>query len=314
MIAAQSGASSNGPTPARGPSSPLALQLSRLLKPGLTGLVVFTTGAGYLLGDLLYERSTLFELSGLLALVTSAVGTTLTAAGASVFNQIIERGQDRLMNRTRLRPLATGEFSTARGLQLGLGLSVLGLAIIWLGSNALAAALAAASLLIYALIYTPLKRRLTLNTLVGAVPGALPPLIGWAAARNALEPGGWFLFTLLFVWQIPHFLAIAWMYREDYARGGFQMLPVVDETGQHTSRMALLYALALLPISWAAPLLRLTGWVYWIGATALGLYFIATAFALHREPSFRAARRLFLASVIYLPSVLVLMILDGTQF
>lgn len=295
-------------------SSPLSLQLSRLLKPGLTGLVVFTTGAGYLLADLQFAHSTLFEPSGILALITSAVGTTLTAAGASVFNQLIERGQDRLMNRTRRRPLATGEFSTARAIELGAGLTIAGLATIWLGSNLLATVLASASLLIYALIYTPLKRRMTLNTLVGAVPGALPPMIGWAAARGVLEPGSWFLFTLLFVWQIPHFLAIAWMYREDYARGGFQMLPVIDETGAHTSRMALVYSLALLPISWAAPLLQLTGWVYWIGATVLGATFILAALALHRERSFRAARKLFLMSVIYLPSLLVLMILDSTQF
>lgn len=273
---------------------------------------MFTTGAGYLLADLQFAISTLFEAKGILALVTSAVGTTLTAAGASVFNQLMEREPDRKMHRTRERPLVTGHIGVGRALLLGIGLSIAGLATLALGSNELATGLAGASLAIYVLVYTPLKRKVTLNTLVGAIPGALPPMIGWAAARGQIEPGAWFLFVFLFVWQIPHFLAIAWLYRTDYARGGFQMLPIVDEAGLHTSRMALLYAMALVPISWTAPLIGITGWIYWVGATLLGIYFFAAAVGLHRSRTNAAARKLFLVSILYLPSTLVLMILDGT--
>ena len=172
------------------------------------------------------------------------VGTALVAGGASAFNQVIERVPDSLMRRTRMRPVPDGRLQPFESLAFGMALSVVGLAVLAVAVNPLSAAVALTTLLTYALIYTPLKRRSSFSTVIGAIPGALPPVIGWAAARNSLSQGAWVLFAIVFLWQLPHFLAIAWMYREDYARAGFPMLPVIEPDGRSTARQAMFYCAA----------------------------------------------------------------------
>ncbi|HSD65378.1 MAG TPA: heme o synthase, partial [Vicinamibacteria bacterium] len=209
-----------------------------LTKPRITAMVVFTALVGFV-------TASPGPVPALLLLAALA-GTGLVAAGASVLNQVMERDTDALMQRTRARPLPAGRVGVGQARAYGGLLTVSGLAtLVWL-SGPLAAAVAFVTWATYLFAYTPLKRRTPLATLVGAVPGALPPVIGWAAARGRLEPGAFILFAILFLWQIPHFLAIAWLYRDDYARGGFPMLPVVDREGRFTARQAVVHSLALL--------------------------------------------------------------------
>lgn len=296
------------------PAVPMDMRtlISRLFKPGLTGLVVFTVGAGFLMGDMRSETSLLFDPSGVIALVSSILGTTLVAAASSVLNQLLERRSDAHMERTKARPLVQGAIGPARAIAIACILIFMGSVILLLGCNPLACGLANLSLAVYVAIYTPLKRVATLNTIVGAIPGAIPPLIGWAAARDHLEPGAWVLFAILFLWQVPHFLAIAWLYRDDYARGGLRMLPVVDESGRKTGQMAVLYSLALIPVTWTAPLVGSAGWIYWIVATLLGFWLLAASFRLNRNANRQTARRLFLTSIVHLPVLLITMVLDST--
>jgi protoheme IX farnesyltransferase len=212
------------------------------------------------------------------------------------------------MARTRHRPLADGRMSAAQGRGVAAAFAALGLGALWLGANPAAAVVALATLLIYAFVYTPLKRRTSLSTIVGAVPGALPPLVGWAAARGdvaGVEP--WTIFALMFVWQLPHFLAIAWLYRDDYARAGLPMLSVVDRHGHVTGRQAALWAALLVPVSLLPFLFGLTTAVYAIGALVLGILQLglAATFAWHRSATH--ARRLFYGSILYLPLLWILM-------
>jgi protoheme IX farnesyltransferase len=266
---------------------------------------VLTTAGGYYMGAV-------GDVS-LLTLAITCLGTALVAAGAAAFNQVDERDTDRLMVRTRLRPVADGRMSVAEGRAIAGALTGAGLAILWLGTNLVATLVAFATLVSYALVYTPLKRRTSLATIVGAVPGALPPLIGWTASSGTLAGlAPWSLFLLMFIWQLPHFLAIAWIYREDYARAGLPMLPVVDRQGGLTGRQALLWAATLIPFSLLPAALQLTGSAYAVGALALGLMQLAVAvrFALRRtDPN---ARALFYASITYLPLLWMLMVLDRT--
>jgi protoheme IX farnesyltransferase len=227
-----------------------------------------------------------------------------------VLNQVVERDTDALMRRTADRPIPAGRVDPDAALGLGVVLAVAGMGWLALAANPLAALLGAATLAGYLFVYTPLKRVSSLATLVGAVPGAMPPLIGWAAARGSLGAGAWALFGILFLWQLPHFLAIAWMYRADYQRGGMPMLPVIDPGGSRTGRQSVLYAAALVPVSLAPTALGLTGAVYFAGALALGLAFFGVALAFQRALSNQAARRLLLVSVLYLPAVLAVMLLD----
>jgi protoheme IX farnesyltransferase len=279
-----------------------AADFVELTKPRITFLVLVTTAVGYALGV-----GSAFHPGVFLSLL---VGTALVSGGASALNQWAERDADALMARTVTRPLPSGRLAPADALAFGLSISIVGLALLAGAVNGLAALLAAVTLAIYVLAYTPLKRVTSLCTLVGAVPGAIPPMIGWAAARGSLDREAWALFAVLFLWQLPHFLSIAWIYREDYARAGFPMLPVTDPDGRSTARQTVAYAAALIPATLLAGAFSAAGESYLWSALALGGIFVActVAFALRR--SVRSARLVFLVSVIYLPAVLGLMVLD----
>jgi heme o synthase len=273
-----------------------------LTKPRITLMVVLTTFVGFALA------STGSLLTGRLA--AALVGTALVAAGASGLNMLLERRTDSLMLRTRNRPLPAGRLRPPEALAWGLALTTTGLALLAWRTGALAAAVAFLTWASYLFFYTPLKTRTSLSTVVGALPGALPPVIGWAAARGRLEPGAFVLFAIVFLWQIPHFLAIAWIYREDYARGGLPMLPVLDPDGRLTGRQAVANTLALLLVSLAPTAAGIAGRAYLAGALALGLAFIAVAVraAVLRTP--RAARWLFVASILYLIALCALLLAD----
>jgi protoheme IX farnesyltransferase len=277
---------------------------TELVKPRLTTLVVITTIVGYAAGAA-------GEFRGWTFLMT-VLGTGLLGAAASALNQWWERAFDARMRRTRSRPIPAGAIAPGRGLVFGLVAAAAGLVLLARQVNGLTALLGAITLVVYILAYTPLKRRTTLCTVVGAVTGAIPPMMGWTAATGSIGAGAWVLFGILFVWQIPHFLAIAWLYREDYERGGFRMLPVVDPEGSATCGMVVLYSLALLPVSLAATLVGMSGWLYAVGALLLGGAMLALAIRLHRERTAAAARRLFLATITYLPILLALLVFDPT--
>lgn len=273
-----------------------------LTKPRLNSLVIVTAGIGYYLG----------AAGGLhLANLAEAVlGIALVAGGAAGLNQIYERDTDSLMFRTRMRPVAAHRLATGEALVFSLALAAIGLGVIAATSNLLAAFLALLTLVSYNVIYTPMKRHSQLATLVGAIPGALPPMIGWVAARGALTPEAWALFAIVFVWQIPHFMAIAWLYRADFSRAGFPLLPVVEPTGTSTGRQAVLFSLVLVPVSLVPYFLKMSGPAYAIGAAAgsVGLLWLAISFALMRTDE--RARRLFLGSITYLPLLWGMLILD----
>jgi protoheme IX farnesyltransferase len=273
-----------------------------LTKPRITQLVLLTAAAGFYLGSAAGVDVRL--------LVETLVGVALVAGGTNAFNQLRERDVDARMRRTQGRPLPSGRVSPrAAGVFAGV-ISLAGVAFLAWAVNVLTAALAALTLVSYVLLYTPLKRRTTLNTLVGAVPGALPIAGGWTAAGGRLGPAAAALFWILFLWQMPHFLALAWLYREDYRRGGLAMLAVHDPDGRRTGRMALLYAAALVPVSLVPTLLGLTGAVYFFGALALGVGYAAASAALTAAATAVRARLVFLASIVYLPALLTLMVLD----
>ena len=273
-----------------------------LTKPRLNLLVVATSAAGYYLGATEAVRAVPMTLT--------VVGTALVASGAAVLNQVYERDTDRLMARTRQRPLPDGRVATRDAQIFGLLLSFGGLALLMLSSNLTAMLLALATLVVYVIIYTPMKRYSSLSTLVGAIPGALPPLIGWAASHGALSIGGWTLFGIVFLWQIPHFMAIAWLYRDDYRSAGFPMLPTIETDGRRTGQQALLYALALVPMSLLPAYIGISGWLYFWASLVLsfGLAALAARFALTRSTG--AARSLFFGSITYLPLLWVAMIVD----
>jgi heme o synthase len=280
----------------------LAAIFSELFKLRLTGLVLLTTLVGFYLGS----RG---PVSWVL-MFHALFGTALLASGAAALNQLIEREHDAKMSRTQDRPLPSGRLTPESVLIIGSACGVVGMVYLALAVNLLTSALGAATLLSYVFVYTPLKRVTTVNTVIGAIPGALPPLMGWTAARGEITADGWSLFAILCFWQLPHFLAIAWMYRDDYARAGFVMLPVVDRTGERTGRQALCHTLGLLPISLCPFLFRMVGPIYLVGALILGTIFVWCAFEFSRELTLRGARRLFFASIIYLPLLLSLMVID----
>jgi heme o synthase len=245
-----------------------------------------------------------------LTLLHAMVGTALVAGGASALNQVWERDTDGLMRRTRMRPVPDGRLQPGEGAGFGIVLSIAGLTQLAAGVNVLSAAVAAVTLASYVLLYTPLKRRTWLSTLVGAFPGALPPVIGWAAATGEISAGAVTLFAIVFLWQMPHFLAIAWLYREDYARAGLPLLPVIEPDGRSTGRQAFAYAAALLPVSVAPVFFGLAGPTYLAAALALGgaLLGLSARFALDR--SCASARRLFFASIVYLPILWAILVAD----
>lgn len=273
-----------------------------LTKPRIVTMVLITTMLGFAMG-----RGGLLPLS---LLFWTLFGTGLTAAGASALNQYFERDADALMNRTRNRPLPLGQVRPLPALLFGLLLTVTGGGVLWGTVNALSAAVALTSAVLYVGVYTPLKRYSWLNTTIGAIPGALPPMIGWAAVTGQLNLGAWVLFFILFLWQHPHFYSIAWMFRDDYQRGGFKMLPVVKPDGQSTLRQSLGAAILLVPVSLLPTFVRIVGWPYFAGALVCGLWFLYVCVRWRVSESNQDARSVLRASVIYLPLLLLLIFAD----
>ncbi|MEW6213166.1 MAG: heme o synthase, partial [Acidobacteriota bacterium] len=273
-----------------------------LTKPRITLLVTLTAAAGFCLASPRVDYSELLRFS---------LGIILLSSGISTLNQYIERDLDSLMLRTRARPLPAGRLAPAEAFAFGLALSVIAIAYLAVTTNTLAALLGVLTFASYLLIYTPMKTRTTLSTSIGALPGAMPPLMGWVAARGRLGLEGWILFAILFLWQFPHFLAIAWMYRDDYARAGIRMLPVVEKEGRVTAQQILIYTLMLVPASLLPVAVGLAGRVYLAGALALGIVFLYFSVRAALVRTVLEARRLLLASVLYLPALFALMVLNS---
>jgi protoheme IX farnesyltransferase len=273
-----------------------------LTKPRITWLILMSTAVGYFFG---HHGAWSFW-----PVLHTILGTALIASGTAALNQWYEREADRKMRRTADRPIPSGRLSAGRALIFGILLSVAGFAELAFGLNWLSAFLGLFTLLTYLFLYTPLKQRTPLSTLVGAFPGAMPPMIGYAAASGILDAQAWTLFAILFLWQFPHFLAIAWMYREDYERAGIRMLPVVQPSGEATARQIVLYSLALIPVSMAPSLLGMSGKIYFFGALALGLWYLYSGVRVALDRTILRARAVLLVSVIYLPLIYGLMLLD----
>jgi protoheme IX farnesyltransferase len=302
-------AAASSPVPAAGPWASVATRSASrtsdfilLTKPRLNLLVLVTTLMG------LYLASP--EGVALPILVHTLVGTALVAGGAAAFNQVWERKTDALMGRTRKRPIPSGRVGAAEGTWFATMLSILGVAELASFVNPLSAGVAALTLATYVFAYTPLKRRTSLSTLVGAIPGALPPVIGWTAAEGAVTLPALVLFGIVFFWQMPHFLAIAWLYRDEYAAAGIPLLPVLEPDGRRTGRQALLYTAALWPVSLMPTLVGLAGGFYIVPATVLGCVFIVLSARFARERTLPAARRLFLFSIMYLPLLWCALVAD----
>ena len=295
------------PTPesaARGHAQVLADYLE-LTKPRITLLVLVTTLVGFALGSS-GGALDLWRLAHVL------FGTGLVAAGASALNQILEREADARMHRTRQRPLPAGRLNPDAALVFAVDAATLGVVWLTVAVNRASALVAALTLASYALAYTPLKRRTPWSTVVGAVPGALPPVIGWVAASGELGVGAQVLFAILFLWQLPHFFAIGWLYRDDYARGQFRLLPVIDRDGSLTARQITASTVLLILTSFIPALIGMNGRIYLAGAALLGAAFLGFGIAFARSPREGQARRLFQASLLYLPAILTLMLLDRT--
>jgi protoheme IX farnesyltransferase len=273
-----------------------------LTKPRVNVLVVMTTLIGLYLGAAGTVDPWL--------LVHTAVGTALVASGAAALNQVFERETDRLMRRTCFRPLPAGRLGLPEARGFALILSAAGLIELAIGANPLTAAVALATLATYALVYTPLKKVTSLSTVVGAIPGALPPMIGWAAATRSLPIEAWTLFSIVFFWQMPHVLAVSWMYREDYERAGIRVLPVIEPDGASTARQAVAYAAALVPISLLPTLIGLAGGLYFAIALVLGVGLVILSVRFARDRSRVGARRLFMASLLYLPVLWTVLVLN----
>jgi heme o synthase len=273
-----------------------------LTKPDVTFLVVITTVAGFYLGS--------NGPMDLMRLANTLCATLLVAGGTAALNQYIEREMDAVMRRTAMRPLPTGTLQARDVLAFGVGTIAIGTLWLLLAVNWLAALIALATSVSYLAAYTPLKTRTTLATAVGAIPGALPPLIGWAAARGSISEGGWILFAILFVWQFPHFMAIAWMYREDYRRAGIQMLPVVDGSGDITFRVILSMSAVLVPLSLLPFVMGMTGMSYFFGALILGMLLLQVGFWANRNRTNVRAKWLMHATVAHIPILLLWMTLD----
>ncbi|QEH34066.1 Protoheme IX farnesyltransferase [Aquisphaera giovannonii] len=279
-----------------------ARDYASLTKPRIVFMVLITVVVGYVLG----ARGGPHPAT----LLSTLVGTGLVAASASCLNQWMERARDARMRRTANRALPRKRVSPREASILGAVLGCAGMALLLAGANVPAAAVAGTTLAMYVLVYTPLKPRTTLNTAIGAIPGALPPVIGWAASTGTIGMEAFALFLIVFLWQFPHFLAIAWLYREDYARGGMRMLPNVDPDGSITARQATLYALSLVPASLLPTMIGLAGHVYFTGALLLSLAYLAAAVRFWAGVSDAGARRLLRMSFLYLPLVLLLLVLN----
>ena len=276
---------------------------AELTKPRITFLIVLTSAAGFVLGS----RGPVDYV----ALLSAMFGIGLLSSGIATLNQYAERELDGLMRRTANRPLPAGKLAPWEALAFGAGTTILAEAYLLVFVNPLTALLGLTVIAGYLFAYTPLKTRSSLSTLVGAFPGAVPPLIGWTAVRGSISLEGWVLFAILFLWQFPHFLAIAWMYREDYSRAGILMLPVVEPDGRVTAQQIVVYTLMLLPVSLLPVALGMAGRIYLYGAIALGLLFLYSSLRAAFSMSRQQARRLLLASVLYLPLLFILMVLNA---
>jgi heme o synthase len=281
-----------------------------LTKPRITWLILMSTAIGYIAG---LPRADWRELVGHLEfwqLFHTILGTGLVASGTAALNQWYERDADRCMRRTAARPLPSGRISVTGAFWFGVALSVLGFVELWAGVNLLAALLGAFTLGSYLFVYTPLKQKTWWSTTIGAIPGAMPPVIGYAAATGAVTGQAWVLFAILFLWQFPHFYSIAWMYRDDYARAGIRMLPVVEPDGRSTSAQIVVYGLALIPVSIVPTLAGMSGYIYGFGALLLGLWFLWCGIRVALDRSALRARGVLIASVVYLPLIYGLMLID----
>ena len=288
------------PTVPAGSRRRIVSDFAELVKARLTLLVLLTTAVGYYLAAVPPINP--------LGLFHAVFGTALAAAGAAALNQWWERRLDALMHRTMTRPIPAGRMLPRDALILGCLLSIAGVIYLTLKCNALSAGLAATTIIIYIFAYTPLKRVSTFNTLVGAIPGAIPPMVGWAAASGRLEPGAWSLFAILFCWQLPHFFAIAWMYREDYARAGFEMISKDDDSGARSASQSVLFCILLLFISGSPAFLKVVNYNYLTAELILNGLFIFVAMRFLRTQLPVDARRLFLTSIIYLPLLLAALV------
>jgi heme o synthase len=276
-----------------------------LTKPRITWLIVMSSAIGFYFGH-----------SGIWAIwpvIHTLIGTALIASGTAALNQWYEREADRHMRRTQMRPLPSGRLRPRSALLFGIGLAVAGGLELGLGVNWLTSGLGVATLASYLFIYTPLKQKTWWSTTIGAFPGAMPPLIGFAGAANKLTPEAWVLGAILFLWQFPHFYAIAWMYREDYSRAGIRMLPVVEPDGESTARQILIYSVLLIPISLLPKWLGMAGDIYLIGALAMGLWFLYSGIRVSLDRTKLRARKVLLTSVVYLPVLYALMVLDPVR-
>jgi len=289
-------------TEVRSSRSGLIRDLVELVKARLTLLVLVTTAVGFYLGA---EGPVNFA-----ALLHTVFGTAAAAAGAAALNQWWEYNLDALMQRTRSRPVPAGRMRPRDAVILGSALSIFGVAYLAFVCNALSAVLAAITIIIYIFAYTPLKRVSTFNTALGAVPGALPPMIGWAAARGTLNAGAWMLFAILFFWQLPHFFAIAWMYRDDYARAGFQMISSDDRTGERSASQSVFFCMLLFIVAGLPAFLGIATVFYLLAELILGAVFVAVAMRFLKTRARADARRLFITSIIYLPLLLGALVLS----
>lgn len=273
-----------------------------MTKPRIMALVLITTVLGFYFAQRSFAQPWL--------LFWTLLGTALTCGGAAVLNQYLERDADALMNRTKARPLPAGTITPAQALSFGISLVLIGLAILCWKVNLLTAFLSLLTCFLYVLVYTPMKRISWLNTTIGAIPGAIPPMGGWAAATNELDFGAWVLFLILFAWQHPHFYAIAWIYKDDYKRAGFKMLPVVYPQGALTFAQIMAFTFALIAFSIMPSMIHMSGLIYFWGALALGLGFLYFSWQFQISQSILNARKVLGASVVYLPLLLVLLIID----
>lgn len=273
-----------------------------LMKPRLNFLVLLTTAAAYSLGA--GPQSTLLDL------IHTLLGTFLVAGGAAAINQVWERSTDRLMRRTQRRPMADSRLTVTEGVVFGIALTVIGAAELAYFLNPLSAVVALLTTASYVFFYTPLKLRTSLSTIAGAVPGALPAVIGWAAATNTLSIEAWVLFGIVFMWQMPHFLAIAWMYRDEYERAGMPLLPVIEPDGRSTGRQAVLYTAALIPLSMMPTGVGLATPWYLVGAIVLGSILLVMSLEFSVKRNLATAKRLFFGSILYLPILWALLVFD----
>ena len=273
-----------------------------LTKPRITFLILVSTSLGYYLGN-----TGQFELFNFLITI---IGTTMLAGGAGAINHYIEKDLDMLMERTKSRPIPAGLISSQTALYFGIIQSVLGFGLLLAFVNMLTALLGLLTIVLYIFVYTPLKMITWLNTTIGAVPGALPALGGWAASANELNPNAWILFAILFLWQHPHFYAIALMCKEDYKKAGFKMLPVIEEDNNRTNRQIIWHAFLLIPVSLFFVVTGVLGSIYFWGATILGAFYLLSGIPLLRESSVKNAKLLLRTSVLYLPLLLVIILID----